>query len=175
MNPTREQDAIFKFVKSGKGNAIIEALAGTGKTTTITVAANIIPQDKNAIFLAFNKDIVDELVKKQKEGKFSKKIEIRTFNSFGFGCLLRSGKYKYQSLDKRSAYLLDLIKQEYLQYDSFLQDMDADALFRWWSEHKDMLYEIRDQVSICKAYLAFTKQEILKVSHKFAFCKNGVG
>lgn len=51
------QKAIFEFIKNGKGNLLVEAVAGSGKTTTIVNALNIIPEDKNVLFCAFNNDV----------------------------------------------------------------------------------------------------------------------
>lgn len=65
------QKAIFKFVKAGEGNAIIEAVAGSGKTTTIVEAMNMV--EGSAIFLAFNKAIATELK--------DRGVDARTFHS----------------------------------------------------------------------------------------------
>jgi superfamily I DNA/RNA helicase len=61
--PSKYQEAIYHFVRQEKGNAFIEAVAGSGKTTTLVEVANIIRKEKGVIptFLAFNKDIVTEL------------------------------------------------------------------------------------------------------------------
>ena len=40
---------------------MVEAVAGSGKTTTVVAAASLVPADKSAIFLAFNKEIKLEL------------------------------------------------------------------------------------------------------------------
>lgn len=53
------QTAVFNFVESGKGNAIVEAVAGSGKSATIKEAFKRVRGE--AIFLAFNKSIADEL------------------------------------------------------------------------------------------------------------------
>ena len=53
------QTAIFSFVETGTGNAVIEAVAGSGKTTTIVEAVRRSGGDH--IFLAFNKSIAGEL------------------------------------------------------------------------------------------------------------------
>ena len=55
------QQAIFQFITYGNGNAVIDAVAGSGKSTTIVNALKLIPQNKSVLFLAFNKAIVEEL------------------------------------------------------------------------------------------------------------------
>lgn len=57
------QQDIFAFVKDeSAGNAVVVvAVAGSGKSTTIVEAMKLIPADKSAVFLAFNKAIAEEL------------------------------------------------------------------------------------------------------------------
>ena len=79
---TYQQD-IFSFVENETaGNAIIEAVAGSGKSTTIIEGMNRIPSSKTSIFLAFNKAIADELK--------SKGVNARTFHSLTYSPVLRA-------------------------------------------------------------------------------------
>ncbi|MHB8727600.1 MAG: UvrD-helicase domain-containing protein [Sulfuricaulis sp.] len=55
LRPSLYQQAIFDFVKQGRGSAVIEAVAGSGKTTTIVEALKLIPPTERVVFLAFNK------------------------------------------------------------------------------------------------------------------------
>jgi hypothetical protein len=61
--PSKYQMAVFKFIKFGKGNGIVDAVAGSGKSTTIEIAFDLLSAgDKlNTRFLAFNKHIEREL------------------------------------------------------------------------------------------------------------------
>ena len=43
--PSPYQLAIFEFIQDGVGNALVEAVAGSGKTTTIVKALEITPKD----------------------------------------------------------------------------------------------------------------------------------
>lgn len=74
------QDAIFDFVENGQGNAIIKAVAGSGKTTTIAEAVSRVKG--TSIFLAFNKSIADELK--------SRGVNARTFHSVTYSPTLRA-------------------------------------------------------------------------------------
>lgn len=56
----------------------IQAVAGSGKSTTIVAAAKLIPRNMKAIFLAFNKSIADEL-----RERLPSHVEARTLNSLG--------------------------------------------------------------------------------------------
>lgn len=60
FTPSKYQAAVFEWVKAGSGNAIINAVAGSGKSTTLVEAAKLIGS-KTGLFLAFNKHIADEL------------------------------------------------------------------------------------------------------------------
>lgn len=81
FKPSKYQRAVYQFIKSCKGNAVVEAVAGSGKSTTIVNAIDIIPAEKNILFLAFNKSIVKEL---QKKIGNKPNCDIKTLHSLGF-------------------------------------------------------------------------------------------
>jgi superfamily I DNA/RNA helicase len=54
------QEKIFDWIREGTGDAIIHAVAGSGKTTTLVEASKLVKADAS-IFLAFNKSIAEEL------------------------------------------------------------------------------------------------------------------
>lgn len=85
FKPSSFQLAIFDFIKNGSGNAVINAVAGSGKTTTIVKGLELIPENKTAIFLAFNKAIVEELTK-----RVPTHVEVRTLHSLGWSCLMKN-------------------------------------------------------------------------------------
>ena len=83
------QQNVFNWVRRNaksrrRAALIVEAVAGSGKTTTIVEAAKLIPAGTKACFLAFNKAIAEELAKRLPQG-----IESRTLNSLGFGVVRR--------------------------------------------------------------------------------------
>lgn len=61
ITPSPYQQAIYDFVRQSSGNAVVEAVAGSGKTTTIVNAIAQLPAGASSIFLAFNKSIAEEL------------------------------------------------------------------------------------------------------------------
>ena len=81
FTPSKYQQAIFDFIKNEEGSLVIEAVAGSGKTTTILKALDLIPEDKQVLFCAFNKDIVSSIKKKSKGYK---NIEVRTIHGLGY-------------------------------------------------------------------------------------------
>ena len=84
------QNKVFDFVSRGTNNAVISAVAGSGKTTTIVHAATLIPKNKKVLFLAFNKSIVTELSERLISNK---NIDVKTLHSHGLSSL--KNKYKF--------------------------------------------------------------------------------
>lgn len=98
FKPSKYQKVVYTYILKGKGNAVVDAVAGSGKSTTIVNALKIIPSDKSVLFLAFNKSIVDEL--KKKIGNLPN-VEISTLHSLGakacmrkLHCRIKSSKYR---------------------------------------------------------------------------------
>lgn len=76
-NWSEYQKEIFRFIENeSAGNAVVEAVAGSGKSTTIVEGMNRIPAGKTAIFLAFNKAIAEELK--------ARGVNARTFHSLTY-------------------------------------------------------------------------------------------
>lgn len=80
FTPSAYQQAVFDFITGGTGHAIVRAVAGSGKTTTLVQALNLIDPRKQALFLAFNKSIAQEL-----QARVPSYVSARTLNSLGFG------------------------------------------------------------------------------------------
>lgn len=76
MTPTPEQSAIIEAATQPQ-SLIVNALAGTGKTTTLTMLARALPAEP-ALALAFNKKIKEEL-----EKRFPKNFSVMTMNGLG--------------------------------------------------------------------------------------------
>ena len=85
MEHTEEQKAIFDCIENTENHLIVNAGAGTGKTTTIVEAANRIGNQK-AAFLAFNKSIATELAE-----RLPADVEAKTFHAFGFAAIRAAG------------------------------------------------------------------------------------
>lgn len=48
--PSKYQRAVYIYIEKGKGNAVIDAVAGSGKSTTIVNALKLIPKNKRVLF-----------------------------------------------------------------------------------------------------------------------------
>lgn len=114
FKPSKYQEAIFEHIKSSNENAVIEAVAGSGKTTTLIESMKLLSKErKNIIFIAFNKHIADEMRKKVPNG-----IEVKTMHAFGLeqikkayrGAVLDTNKMR--KVIKDISHILELNKKE---------------------------------------------------------------
>jgi len=85
LNWSSYQKRIFDWIENGSGHAIVDAKAGSGKTTTLVEAANRI--DGSGLFVAFNKHIQRELDDKLSDTEFI----CKTVHSCGYGALAYAG------------------------------------------------------------------------------------
>ena len=107
--PSKYQKALFDFIQGGQGNAVVEAVAGSGKTTSLLQSLSYIPTSKSTIFLAFNKDIATVLAERVRE-QGSTGVEVMTLNALGNRAWAR---FKNVSRNNVEAKKLDLIAREY--------------------------------------------------------------
>ena len=98
MNFSQFQLNIFNEVENGKGNLAINAVAGSGKTTTIVECCKRLRMRKFDVkFLAFNNSIVKEL--SYKIGEYA---DVSTLHSFGYSVLKKiAGKDKKFNINDR--------------------------------------------------------------------------
>lgn len=107
--PTAEQQAILSAVESSKDSMMIDAYAGTGKTSTLVMIANTLPTQP-AIALAFNVTI-----KKELERRFPSYWKIMTLNGLGHLAWMRAlPRDKKITLDERK--LGRLVTQTFKDY-----------------------------------------------------------
>lgn len=90
FQPSPQQSDIFSAIEHADENLIVEAVAGSGKTTTIVEGTKRIPRGTallapSIVFLAFNKSIADTLQTRLPRG-----VQSSTFHSLGFRALKNS-------------------------------------------------------------------------------------
>lgn len=129
IKPSKYQEAIYNEVANTNHNINVNAVAGSGKTTTLLGCLQHIPKGKSIIFMAFNNSIVQELTERNKRPN----VDIMTLHSYGWRLLLRryGGKcvmnpnktiskietvLKRHSNDESVQELLRLRKKGYLYY-----------------------------------------------------------
>ena len=93
---SKYQLAIFDFVRNTNDSAVINAVSGSGKTSSIVEASKIAIKKGSVLFLAFNKSIAQELsVKMEGTG-----VECKTLHSHGFRAIQKKMNYGC-SIDER--------------------------------------------------------------------------
>lgn len=88
------QIKIFKRVKNTEDNIVIDAVAGSGKSTTLFKIAKIL-QEKSILFFAFNTHIEQYASKKLKPFE---NIKVQTSHAYGLSCIRKSPKFKHTQM-----------------------------------------------------------------------------
>lgn len=142
MTPSKYQEAIFAALSESWDSLLIEAVAGSGKTTTIVEGLKKIPSTKKCLFLAFNKAIADSL-----NEKVPSYVEARTFHSLGWAaCKDNIGWFKTNDNKTRNIfyYKVNDLKK--------LSDFEKKELFQQTPAMCQM-------VSLLKANMVTTEEE----------------
>lgn len=84
LPPTEEQATIIEAVRTESANLMVNALAGTGKTTTLEMI-QAASKKQPVLCLAFNRRIADEM-----EKRFPSSTSVRTFNGCGHRVWMKS-------------------------------------------------------------------------------------
>ena len=106
MDPTTEQTHILDLVRDTEENLMINALAGTGKTTTLEMIERTTPT-KPILYLAFNRKIADDASK-----RMLSTTTVRTFNGLGHRIWAKSCSKNLSLNPKKSQDLLRSIIDE---------------------------------------------------------------
>jgi hypothetical protein len=129
FKPSIYQQKIFDWIQNGKGNGVIDAKAGSGKTATIVKALEIIPRNKSVIFLAFNTSARDELNERVPQWAVDQKA-VRTLNSLGFAAWARQmGGYGQLRVDgsKTATIIRNTLEFEDQPYRHIVKDLVSKA------------------------------------------------
>lgn len=113
ITPSPYQTAIFDWIDHGIGNAIINAVAGSGKSTTIKHAVKRVRGW--SVFLAFNKAISDELA--------ACGINARTFHSLCYMPVTKARNVREVNKNKIREMLDRILTDEERSYESWLARM----------------------------------------------------
>lgn len=110
--PSDEQRRIFGFIDQGRGDGIVESVAGSGKTETLLGCARLIEDSESCLICAFNKPVEEELSDKIDQDN----VEVRTLHSKGKQILKKS---REQSFEYRDGKMWGIVGQK-------IQDVDGD-------------------------------------------------
>lgn len=88
FTPSPQQQAVFDWIKTGRGSAFVQAVAGSGKTTTLVNALGL--TTGSVFFAAYNKKIAREIENRVAPMGFGNRVRVGTFHSFGFNAWRRA-------------------------------------------------------------------------------------
>lgn len=91
-----------------KGDVAINAVAGSGKTTTIIEYAASRPGSSTILYLAFNRTVKMEAARKF-EARGLKNVRVETAHSLAFDYVVRGSGYKLRQKELRSQEIVDLL------------------------------------------------------------------
>ena len=94
--PSSHQARVFAFVREGRGHAVVQATAGSGKTTTLVQVAGMLPREHRACFLAFNRSTAAEL-----RQRLPAHVEATTVHALGRRILLDTRPRLGKTLPRR--------------------------------------------------------------------------
>lgn len=152
------QKDILNFIENKTGNLLVDAKAGSGKTSTLVLLADkIIEQNNKCLFLAFNKSIIEELQSRI----ISDNCQIKTLHSLGLS-FIRSYLYrKYKEnyvldIDQKDIRIKDRVEELFEKkcLASFLSSPNVEQLDD--NDVKDTLSniqrEIANMINFCRLY-----------------------
>lgn len=130
--PSKYQQDFYDFIVNSDKNAVIDAVAGSGKTTTLVESTKLIPKDKTLLFTAFNKSIAKEL----KERVNGDNITVSTVHGLGYDILRNHFNPE-----------IDNLKYNKLLYEIALNNHEALEKYNFDLDTKLMIKTIYDIVS----------------------------
>ena len=166
------QKDIMNYIDSTNSNLLVDAKAGSGKTSTlILVSEKLNQQNQNSIFLSFNKSIVEELQEKLPDSI------VKTIHSLGM-TFIRSYLYKKHNknyvleVDSSGTKLRTLCKEYYDKYFKPIvtevnkEIMSSDDLTKL---HTDL---VNDFISVCNFIRLYGNdygdvEQVRKIVRKF--------
>jgi DNA helicase II / ATP-dependent DNA helicase PcrA len=135
-NWSRYQKDIFGNIQSGSGNTQVDALAGTGKTSTIVEGFHYVPKGTASLMCAFNKSIQTEL-----ETRAPAEVTVKTLHSLGYAACRRMFPKIGQPDNNK--------------LEGFIRAERGDD-----QETFEVRGNLQKAISLCKGYLAETPEEI---------------
>ena len=146
---SKYQQDIFADIANGVGNTQVDALAGTGKTSTIVEGFYYVPKAKNSLMCAFNKSIQTEL-----ESRAPSEVTVKTLHGLGYAACRRSFPKIGQPDSKK--------------LDSYIKADRGDE------DNYELRTNLAKAISLAKGYLANSPQEIDEIidRHQVDICSD---
>ena len=156
------QTAVYEFIRVGTGNAVIAAVAGSGKTTTIMEALKYVPDGKSVLICAFNTSIQKELEAKVARNAPGRGFVVRTLVGHGYSILRDHWKTPFLSPE------LGDLRDKTVMMEAFGNDRIGGR--KVW----DTIGDVQKLIGLCESYLALTDDAIRAVMVDYdLFVKDG--
>lgn len=143
-NWSQYQLAIFDDAENGEGNTVVEALAGSAKSSSLVEVINRLNKKISWFSVAFNVKIVDELKKKISN---TKNGQISTIHSYGLKCLYKTFDKVTVDQDKTATLIAKTLGKK-------IKD-------------KNVIYQLIETVRKAKLTLSSSKEEIDALIDRF--------
>ena len=154
FKPSKYQTAVYQHVTDGTGNAVIDAVAGSGKSTTIVEALKLIPKNLKVLFLAFNKAIVEEL--SIKIGNLPN-VDVKTLHALGRSAINNATQgYLDVKGDKYRNYV-----NKAVEFGGIRPEAKLD-----WDEMGVYKQNILKLVDLCRVNLCKTPEHLMDIGRK---------
>ena len=153
MIPSKRQETLYNIWETTGANLLIQAVAGSGKTTTLM---GIVERCKfRTLFLAFNKSIQEEISAKIEANGFTH-AKALTLHSLGLSAI----KYKFKNeMIVKTSKNYDLIKS--------LQSYNKRLFHKFsWEERAKITLTLMEMNDISRIYLEERSEEIFKIMTK---------
>ena len=148
FKPSRYQQAIFDFIKFGSGSAVVDAKAGSGKSTVIEQAyRNYIDPSKKTLILAFNKTIATEL-----QNRLPRTAVVKTLNALGHGLWYQHVAPTKVTFESRKT---DNFAKRLLGKDAKFEDFGFDSKAELYSFNRSCYESIVKLVDLAKMHGLF--------------------
>jgi len=183
--PSTLQQNFFDWISTGRGSAVLVAVAGSGKTTTVIEGLPLIPESAHVQLLAFNKTIGDELKSRvaslgMRTGRKFANVKAGTFHSLALGALKKKlGKFPQIDGRKLQKLTAEFMNEEELDlYGAFVCKLvglargegigclTPDLPEAWWNliSHHDLTLDTEDaseEIAIDLARKLLARSEIV--------------
>jgi DNA helicase-2/ATP-dependent DNA helicase PcrA len=165
FNPSPYQQAVFNFIRDARGSAVVTAVAGSGKSTTVLNCLPLIQEGKHVQLLAFNKSIADDLngkldaMRKEHDRPF-RNVSARTFHALALGALTKflGGKPVIDSRKLSKLFEAQVSAETFDTYSAFVTKLvglargegigalmpDTDAVWFALIAHHDLTLDVAD-------------------------------
>ncbi len=119
MTPSKYQQAFFDAVGTSNDNLTVDAVAGSGKSTSVEHAIGYLNQTKSTAIFAFNRAIVEAMKRRMERSsiRLPFKLHIDTINAFGWSICRKATRITQVSAGKDDEILKSIIeKKDFYKY-----------------------------------------------------------